>query len=291
MVWGRMNDKFHRSRKVRELRKTRAGREALGTWVFWWSWCLDGEDLTGVVPADELSRDDDRCAPLLVSVGLWEPIPGGYRFHNFNRYNPTREQVDARRERDRSRRASERAVQRGVEDDSTPESPSDTGAGSAADSTPKSKVESHPRASQPIPSQPNPTQPREDARSALAAQAAARADGTFPTLAECCAGQSGAMVEVVAERLSALGLRRVESLGHTQALAWIAERPAVEVLTVVANMLADPWVRSHLGRASTPAHLRRHWHRYLDGPAPERGPSAVAPADRHIETEPEWGAE
>lgn len=38
MPWGRMDDKFHRNEKVRRLRKIRGGREALGVWVFWWSW-------------------------------------------------------------------------------------------------------------------------------------------------------------------------------------------------------------------------------------------------------------
>jgi hypothetical protein len=112
MPWGKMDDKFHRNRKVRELRRMKGGRAALGDWSFWWSWCLDDPELTGVVPAAELDATDRKSAALLVQVGLWDEAEGGYRFHDFDEYNPSREQIEAKRSADRERVANKRAAGR-----------------------------------------------------------------------------------------------------------------------------------------------------------------------------------
>jgi hypothetical protein len=112
MGWGKMDDKFHRNRKVRELRRAKGGREALGTWVFWWSWVLDDPELTGIVPSYELDDAEAKSAEMLVSAGLWDRIEGGFRFHDFHDYNPTRSQLDAKREADRTRVAGKRGASR-----------------------------------------------------------------------------------------------------------------------------------------------------------------------------------
>jgi hypothetical protein len=112
MTWGRMDDKFHRNRKVRELRSTKAGRAALGDWAFWWSWCLDDPSLSGVIPHSELSASDKKSSVHLVSVGLWEEVPEGFRFHDFHEYNPTSEQREAKKTADRERVAKSRNASR-----------------------------------------------------------------------------------------------------------------------------------------------------------------------------------
>jgi len=113
MSWGRMDDKFHRHPKVRALRQSKQGREALGAWTYWWSWCLDDPELTGRVPKSELSRDDMRAARLLVEVGLWDELDAfHYGFHDFHAYNPTRDQVEHKRAADRERVALKRAATR-----------------------------------------------------------------------------------------------------------------------------------------------------------------------------------
>lgn len=112
MTWGKMDDKFHRNPKVRSLRRMKGGREALGDWAFWWSWCLDDVSLTGEIPDAELAPNDRKSAKLLVSVGLWDEIPGGFRFHDFHEYNPTREQREAKKTADRDRVADKREASR-----------------------------------------------------------------------------------------------------------------------------------------------------------------------------------
>lgn len=146
MPWGKMDDKFHRNAKVRATRKAKGGREALGVWAFWWSWCLDDPELTGIVPEDELPPVDRRAAALLVEVGLWDVVEGGYRFHDFEQYNPSRVDVEAKREADRKRVAEKRAASRTNVARDIPATHVATKHGVASTRDPN-------------PSQPNPTQP------------------------------------------------------------------------------------------------------------------------------------
>lgn len=159
MPWGKMDDKFHRNRKVRGLLRVhgREGREALGCWTFWWSWCLDDPDLTGVVPGYELDEDETESARLLVDVGLWDVVDEGYRFHDFHDYNPTREQRDAKKSADRERVANKRGASR--EDVA-----SDTNATDERVACESKNVASTRVPSPPIPSHPN---PRESTRARL----------------------------------------------------------------------------------------------------------------------------
>ncbi len=112
MPWGKMDDKFHRNAKVRALRRMKGGREALGSWVYWWSWCLDDPGLSGFVPTEELPAADLKSAELLVQVGLWERVSDGFLFHDFDKYNPSRKQVDTKRMADRERIAAKRTASR-----------------------------------------------------------------------------------------------------------------------------------------------------------------------------------
>jgi hypothetical protein len=119
VTWGRMDDKFHRNKKVRALRKSPAGRLALGTWLFWWSWCLDDPELDGFVPTDELDSADLKSAELLCANGLWDRVDGGFRYHDFHDYNPTKKQRLHKLESDRLRAAEKRSLQQEVARDSS----------------------------------------------------------------------------------------------------------------------------------------------------------------------------
>lgn len=161
MPWGKMDDKFHRHQKVRALRRDKAGREALGVWVFWWSWCLDDSELTGFVPREELSAADLKCAEVLVKVNLWDKVDGGFQFHNFQKWNPSRDQVEAKREADRKRIAAKREGSREnvARDIDATRTRQDNDVASDSQATRENVArESLPRASpSPSPSHPNPT--------------------------------------------------------------------------------------------------------------------------------------
>ncbi len=97
MTWGKVDDQLHSHPKA-----TTAGCEAMGLWVLALSFCcaytLDGR----------VSRADARriggargvvLAGKLVASGLWHEEGDGWVFHDWSRYQPTRADVLAERER------------------------------------------------------------------------------------------------------------------------------------------------------------------------------------------------
>lgn len=123
MTWGKMDDKFHRNKKVRKLRRMPQGYAAIGLWTFWWSWCLDSPDLDGIIPDDELDDKERKLADMLAADlhegrGLWVRVDGGYQIHDFHEYNPTKKQVEDKRSADRERIAAKRGATPRVATDS-----------------------------------------------------------------------------------------------------------------------------------------------------------------------------
>lgn len=115
MTWFKCDDRLSTSRKV-----AKAGVPAMGLWVLAGSWCA-GEELDGFVPAYMVTRlagaDGEAMAFALVSAGLWHDDEHdgerGYRFHEWAEYQPTRAQLEAKREAARER-------MKGVRDRSKP---------------------------------------------------------------------------------------------------------------------------------------------------------------------------
>lgn len=96
MTWFKVDDSFHSHLKV-----LAAEPAALGLWVVAGSWC--GANLTdGFVPDHVLSRLIPGSTPLalqLVDCGLWRRAKGGYRFHDWAQYQPTRDEATAAKTR------------------------------------------------------------------------------------------------------------------------------------------------------------------------------------------------
>lgn len=103
MVWFKVDDTLAFHAKV-----VAAGNPAMGLWVRAGAWCA--QQLTdGFVPAHMVtSLGTTRQARMLVTAGLWEESDGGYLFHDWSdgERQPTREQVENKREawRDKKRR-------------------------------------------------------------------------------------------------------------------------------------------------------------------------------------------
>lgn len=94
MPWFKVDDKLHSHPKAR-----RAGLEAMGLWSLAGSHCMDY--LTdGVVEAwfVEAWPRGTKLAAQLVKVGLWDVHPEGWRFHDWDEFQPTRASVMADRE-------------------------------------------------------------------------------------------------------------------------------------------------------------------------------------------------
>ncbi|MEV1295735.1 hypothetical protein [Pseudonocardia sp. NPDC049635] len=116
MTWVKVDDALADHRKVRRLGKDRL--PAMGLWVLTASWC--GQQLTdGFVPAEVVERFDPRqkMATRLVDVGLWvresDPEEGdGFRFHDWADHQPTRDEVERKRDEARVRMNRVRARRR-----------------------------------------------------------------------------------------------------------------------------------------------------------------------------------
>jgi hypothetical protein len=112
-MWCRLDDSLHDNPKI--VRLTSEDPRAVVLWLFGLSWC--GRHLTdGFLPEGLLPRivpwpvdDLARLAGLLVQVDLWEPVVGGFQYHNFLEWNPSKAQVNATRARYRRHKAAQRA--------------------------------------------------------------------------------------------------------------------------------------------------------------------------------------
>jgi hypothetical protein len=100
--WFKVDDKLHDHRKVRKLGRDKL--PGLGLWTACGSWSA-ANVTDGFVPQDVVQRYDPkgRYARVLVAVGLWveEIVDGedGYRFHDWDEYQPSSTEVEERRKR------------------------------------------------------------------------------------------------------------------------------------------------------------------------------------------------
>lgn len=145
MTWFRVDDQFSSHEKVRRIpRSIRA--EAIGTWTLCGTWAALHER-DGYVPAyvvDDLGGTT-AGADALVEVKLWRKRKDGYQFINWEQFQYTREQNDARRESERVRKAEQRAAAKARRD-----------AGSS-DGVPLGQVPGPDSPSRPVPSRPEPS--------------------------------------------------------------------------------------------------------------------------------------
>ena len=100
MVWARLDDQFHDHPKLAEFDPDLM-LPAVGLHMLAISWCADR--LTdGVIPAMQPRRLAggvvDNLTAELVRVGLWDKHPKGFKVHDYLDYNPSRAQVKATQE-------------------------------------------------------------------------------------------------------------------------------------------------------------------------------------------------
>ena len=93
MSWFKVDDGFHNHPKAMA-----AGNAACGLWSRCGSYCSQQPSTEGVVP-DAIAKAYGTKAEIarLVAVGMWEPVEGGYRMHDYHEYNPTAEQAKAKK--------------------------------------------------------------------------------------------------------------------------------------------------------------------------------------------------
>ena len=110
MPWFKVDDTLALHPKVAQ-----AGNAAMGLWIRAGSW--SAQHLTdGFVPDYILPPLGGKVADArrLVAVGLWVTEDGGWRFHDWQRFQPSRADVLANRESERRRKAQARAKASGT---------------------------------------------------------------------------------------------------------------------------------------------------------------------------------
>lgn len=116
MPWFRVDDGFGRHPKVLGIpRKDRPA--AVGLWLLAGTWC-SASLADGRVPSwlPEEFGGSKRIAGLLVEAGLWLVDGDGWRFHEWETYQPTRAQVEDQRSKTAERVAKWRGKRRGDDD-------------------------------------------------------------------------------------------------------------------------------------------------------------------------------
>jgi hypothetical protein len=105
MAWGKVCDTLHAHKKA-----ARAGLEAMGLWVLAMSWSK-AKRTDGFIPADRPTDLADgpeqaaRCVDALVRARLWEPVDGGWQFHDWDEMQRTTDEEIARRAEIAAKRA------------------------------------------------------------------------------------------------------------------------------------------------------------------------------------------
>lgn len=171
MTWFKVDDSFYRSRKVRRLGKDRV--PCVGLWTLCGDWSAD--NLTdGFVPWEVVEDWDlDRSwAARLIEVALWFETEHdgelGIRFHDWDDWQPTKEQVIQRRKADAERRARWRDARRnggtpvGFTEPSPSESRQESRDASRRDTDDVSRLESRPGSVLPDPTRPVPSLKKEE---------------------------------------------------------------------------------------------------------------------------------
>lgn len=106
MTWFAVDDMFHSHPKLAELGTGKRFAEAVALWTMAGSWSAlhltDGRvktaQLTRLVPYQPTQAAND-----LVRVGLWETTAEGFQFRDWADYQPTRDEVEAKREKGAAR--------------------------------------------------------------------------------------------------------------------------------------------------------------------------------------------
>lgn len=109
MSWFKVDDRLCFHPKV-----LAAGNAAMGLWVRAGSWCAGFPERNGKVSAEILKSlgASPRDANRLVEVGLWSKDGDDFQFHDWEEFQPSKAQVDAKKEATRKRVAKHRNAKR-----------------------------------------------------------------------------------------------------------------------------------------------------------------------------------
>ena len=159
MAWFKVDDRFHDHPKTEDLTL-----EAVGLWTLAGTW--SASNLTdGLVSQRRIHRLGGTVvlADALVDAGLWvKTEDGGYQFHEWAKYQPTRAEIETKREKDREKKQTQRRGPRGTWVGREGVSPDASGTPPGTrPGTPPGTPGGCPAVSRTVPTRPDPTRPQE----------------------------------------------------------------------------------------------------------------------------------
>lgn len=102
MNWSRLDANFATNHKTIALMGSRAGEHALLVYVFSHGYAAShGTD--GFIPKGAIGtfHGTAKDATILVDIGLWDAVDGGWVVHDWREYQPSSEEAQRRSERAR----------------------------------------------------------------------------------------------------------------------------------------------------------------------------------------------
>ncbi|WP_167131947.1 hypothetical protein [Paramicrobacterium chengjingii] len=104
--WVRVDAALARNHKTLALLGQKGGDRALNTYVFGLGHSAE-QGTDGFIPTAALGliHGTPKTAEMLIEVGLWNPIPGGWNINDYAEYQPSDEESQKRA--DKARRAAE----------------------------------------------------------------------------------------------------------------------------------------------------------------------------------------
>lgn len=151
MTWFKVDDKFHASEEVMSIPLAQRAA-AIGLWTLAGAWSSDHLK-NGYVPTTHLETwgGTVEMAVVLVTAKLWTRSgKSGFQFRNWEKWQITREQVEANRERERDKKAGWRAAKAAK-------------SGAGPEGVPGGQF-ARPQLVPSIPTRPDPTRPIEEAK-------------------------------------------------------------------------------------------------------------------------------
>lgn len=312
MSWVRIDDEFYQHPKI-----VQAGPLALAWHIAGLCYCsrylTDGEIPLGIVPTlvnptgiQVTDWDGELCGAShdatyedaverLVRFGLWEEIPSGYRIHDYLKYNPSRADVLAQRsKRQAAGQAGGKARAQANAKHGAKQTLSDSAGKNVAklnpvpvpDPVPQEEfTHTHTRARDQADAQANAKRMLDEKSGVVARETSHTLEAAL--LADNPSLSSSAIADATATLLAASTGKRWPADGWLRDLTWIAGQPHAELDRVLAAITADTWCQANPSQI-TPAHLRKYWPRYADGPRHSvivRGPARADRFDPATEDE------
>lgn len=109
MTWAKLDDRFHGNRKVK--RAWRQHPASIGLYAMVLTYCAQHEtdgrvDLDFIRELVPHPRQRQKAIATLLEVGLWHVLNDeAYLVHDYCKFNPSRAQLESKREKDRIRKA------------------------------------------------------------------------------------------------------------------------------------------------------------------------------------------